>query len=86
MDALSVEAIPDVVYCYRDPQDGDSRLIRLEDLADYPELIAQGTVGKLIQRGILERYLKRERRPSQEKTKQAMAWLQSITSAEAVVQ
>jgi predicted ATPase len=86
MDALSVEAIPDVVYCYRDPQDGDSRLIRLEDLADYPELIAQGTVGKLIQRGILERYLKRERRPSQEKTEQAMAWLQSITSAEAVVQ
>jgi len=86
MDALSVEAIPDVVYCYRDPQNGDSRLIRLEDLSDYPELIAQGTVGKLIQRGILERYLKRDRRPSQQKTEQALTWLQSIKSTEAVPQ
>ena len=42
MDALSIDAIPDVVYCYRDPQDGASRLVRLEDISDYPELIAQG--------------------------------------------
>lgn len=80
MDALSIEAIPDVVYCYRDPQEGDSRLVRLEDLADYPELIAQGTVGRLIQRGILERYLKRGQRPSEEKTERALAWLQSLRS------
>jgi predicted ATPase len=80
MDALSTEAIPDVVYCYRDPEGGDSRLVRLEDLADYPRLIAQGTVGRLIQRGILERYLKRDRRPPREKTEEALAWLQSIRS------
>lgn len=84
MDALSINAIPDVVYCYRDPQDGDSRLVRLEDLADYPELIAQGTVGRLIQRGILERYLKRVPRPSAQKTEQALAWLQSLKSEGAV--
>jgi hypothetical protein len=52
----------------------------LEDLADYPRLIAQGTVGRLIQRGILERYLKRDRRPAQERAEEALAWLQSIRS------
>lgn len=86
MDALSIEAIPDVVYCYRDPHVGDSRLRRLEDLADYPQLIAQGTVGRLIQRGILEHYLKRDRRPEQEKTKEALAWLQTIRSQEGMPQ
>jgi hypothetical protein len=86
MDALSMDAIPDVVYCYRDPQAGDSRLVRLEDLADYPELIAQGTVGRLIQRGILERYLKRVQRPSEEKTAQALAWLQSLKTEGAIPQ
>jgi predicted ATPase len=86
MDALSIEAIPDVVYCYRDLQRGDSRLIRLEDLADYPQLIAQGTVGRLIQRGILERYLKRDRRPPREKTEQALTWLESIKSGMDVTQ
>lgn len=85
MDALSIEAIPDVVYCYRDPLIGDSRLVRLEDMADYPELIAQGTVGRLIQRGILERYLKRDRHLPQEKTEQALAWLQHIKSEASIL-
>jgi predicted ATPase len=58
MDALPMKAIPDVVYCYRDLDEGDSRLVRLRDLDAYSQLIAQGTVGKLIQHGIMERYLK----------------------------
>jgi predicted ATPase len=86
MDALSTKAVPDVVYCYRDPHMGDSRLIRLEDLADYPELIAQGSLGRLIQRGIVERYLKRDHRPPEEKTEQALAWLQSIKSEKGISQ
>ena len=44
LDALPDDAVPDVVFCYRDPADGSSRLIRLADVPDYPELIAQGTV------------------------------------------
>jgi len=86
MDALSTGAIPDVVYCYRDPYEGDSRLSRLEDLADYPQLIAQGTVGRLIQRGILERYLKRDRRPAQQRTEEALAWLEAIRSEQGIPQ
>ena len=45
LDALPDDAVPHVVFCYRDPTDGSSRLIRLSDVPDYPELIAQGSVG-----------------------------------------
>jgi predicted ATPase len=47
LDALPTSAIPDVVCCYRDPELGDSRLLRLEELRDYPEVIAQGPLGWL---------------------------------------
>jgi predicted ATPase len=58
LDAIPLDAIPDVVACYRDPTNGDSRLMPLSKLQDYPELVAQGPVGQLVTRGILERYLK----------------------------
>ena len=58
VDTLPPEATPDIVYCYRDPEDGDSRLVRLEDLSNYPELVARGPLGQLMTRGILERMVK----------------------------
>ncbi|HEX8697608.1 MAG TPA: AAA family ATPase [Myxococcaceae bacterium] len=63
LDAIPLDAIPDVVACYRDPKEGDSRLMPLSQLPDYPELVAQGPVGQLVTRGILERYLKSPRTP-----------------------
>lgn len=42
LDALPDQALADVLCCYRDPQDGNSRLVRLGDMEHYPELIAQG--------------------------------------------
>ena len=80
LDALPVAAIPDVVCCYRDPERGDSRLIRLEDVRDYPELVAQGPHGQLMTRGILDRYLK-DRRSEDEKKAQALHWLDSLDRA-----
>lgn len=74
LDALPLEAVPDVVCCYRDPKQGDSRLMRLQDLADYPELIAQGSLGRLMTTGVLERFLKRTRTP-EEKKQAALQWL-----------
>jgi predicted ATPase len=62
-DALPLEAVPNVVYCYRDPQDGDSRLVRLDDLPNYPQLVAQGPLGRLMTQGILERLAKNPTRP-----------------------
>ncbi|HEV7672867.1 MAG TPA: AAA family ATPase [Thermoanaerobaculia bacterium] len=58
LDAIPIEAIPAATACYRDPASGESRLVRLQDLARYPELIAQGPVGRLVTKGILDRYLK----------------------------
>lgn len=58
LDAIPVSSIPDVVACYRDPEQGDSRLMRLQDLERYPDLVAQGPIGRLVTQGILDRFLK----------------------------
>jgi predicted ATPase len=74
LDALPTVAIPDVVCCYRDPQRGDSRLVRLADLARYPELVAQGSLGDLVTRGVLDRFLKARQTPN-ERRQAALDWL-----------
>lgn len=74
LDALPTAAIPHVVACYRDPQEGDSQLVRLEDMTDYPELVARGPLGQLMTNGIVDKYLKSQRNAA-EKQKQALDWL-----------
>lgn len=74
LDALPASAVPDVVFCYRHPEDGASCLVRLADIPDYPELIAQGTLGHLMTSGALERFVKHC--PTGEERKQrALDWL-----------
>ena len=58
MDALPDEALADVVFCYRDPSQGDSRLIRLADIQDYPGLVSQGPLGDLVTNGVIDRFIK----------------------------
>jgi predicted ATPase len=83
LDALPLEAIPNTVACYRDPQEGDSRLIRLEELESYPELVAQGPLGRLVTKGILDRYLKApEKRDRETKVEQGLAWLSELRRAQ----
>jgi hypothetical protein len=48
LDALPLEAIPNVVFCYRDEESGASKLVRLRDLESHPALVAQGPIGKLL--------------------------------------
>jgi hypothetical protein len=74
-DALPTEAVPNVAYCYRDPADGTSRLVRLRDVDRYPELVAQGPLGRLMSRGAIERFLKDTRTPQQRRD-QALEWLE----------
>lgn len=82
LDALPLQALPHVTVAYRDPQEGDSRLLRLEDLPTYPELIARGPLGTLVTRGVLDRYLKSI--PSEEeKRAQALAWIDSLSTDDA---
>lgn len=77
LDALPLDAIPNAVFCYRDPDDGSSRLTRLEDIPRYPELIAQGTLGRLATRGIMERFAK-DRLAPEERRRRAHAWLAEL--------
>jgi hypothetical protein len=76
LDALPDEAVPDVVFCYRNPTSGDSRLLRLEDFDEYPELIAQDTLGRLVTTGLLDRFVKMS--DPKNKKKKALAWLNNI--------
>ena len=77
LDALPDDAVPDVVFCYRDPKSGTSRLTRLMDIPDYPELIAQGAVGHLMTRGIIERFVKGHPGPK-ERRRRARSWLTDL--------
>ena len=81
LDALPDSAIPDVVFCYRDRSDGASRLVRLAEVPDYPELIAQGSLGHLTTSGLLERFVK-EHSVGDERKERALAWLESIRSGD----
>lgn len=54
VDAVPLSAVPDIVLCYRDAKEGDSRLIRLDELPDYPALIGQHSIGELMTSGQLE--------------------------------
>ncbi|MEA3410516.1 MAG: ATP-binding protein [Pseudomonadota bacterium] len=77
LDALPTQAIPDVVCCFRDPKEGDSRLIRLGDLQTYPALVAQGALGQLMTKGVIDRYLK-DRTDPDEKKAYALEWMDSL--------
>ena len=83
LDALPLEAVPNTVACYRDPQEGDSRLIRLEELESYPELVAQGPLGYLVTQGIVDRFLKDpSKRDRETKVEQGLAWLSEFRRAQ----
>ena len=77
MDALPDAALDHVVFCYRDKNSGDSRLIRLSDLNDYPGLLSQGPLGELVTHGIVDRFVKSPISP-QIKRKNAMDWLATL--------
>lgn len=77
LDALPDSALPDAVFCYRDPEQGDSRLVRLADLPSYPKLVAQGPLGYLTTTGALDRFVKQQ--PKIEiGRKRGKAWLESL--------
>ena len=76
LDALPDAALPDALFCYRDPTQGDSRIIRLQDIPDYPELIAQDSLGGLATSGVLERFVKQP--PAGERKERALAWLETL--------
>lgn len=85
LDALPDEAVPDVVFCYRDPADGGSRLVRMQDIPDAPELMVQGPLGQLMTSGTLERFVKLHQGPTARQQK-ARAWLETLRSTRSGVE
>ncbi|MCW8199893.1 ATP-binding protein [Verminephrobacter aporrectodeae subsp. tuberculatae] len=77
LDALPDRAVPDVVFCYRDPKLGDSRLVRLGSLPDAPDLLIPDTLGHLMTSGALDRFVKNRQDPQARKEK-ALTWLASL--------
>lgn len=77
LDTISKASNPNVIFCYRDKIAANSKLISLEDIPDYPELIAQGTLGDLVTQGLLENFVKNYEGTEMKKQK-ALAWLKSI--------
>lgn len=77
LDALPPTSLGDVTVCYRDPTDGDSRLVRLRDLSTFPAVVAQGPLGQLVTRGIIERYVKARKDDDQDLVA-ALAWVDSL--------
>lgn len=82
LDALPTSAVPDVVFCYRDPDEGDSRLVRLEDLPNYPDLVARGPLGRLLTQGVLDRMVKSAKSPK-DRREAGLRYLKQLQRAEA---
>ncbi|SDY53397.1 AAA family ATPase [Acinetobacter kyonggiensis] len=80
MDALPDKALGDVVFAYRDPKEGDSRLVRLSDLDDYVGLVSQGPLGELVTQGIVDRFVKNPI-SKEDKRQKALSWLNEMRGA-----
>lgn len=78
VDAVPMSAVPDIVLCYRDPKEGDSRLIRLDELPDYPALVGQHSVGEMMTSGQLERAARVIGEPTEARQAQASAFVEQF--------
>lgn len=83
LDAVPDTALGDVLCCYRNPENGSSRIVRLADMKRFPELVTQGSLGQLMTSNRLEKFL--EDTTSEEKRKQAaLSWLEQLSRETAV--
>ncbi len=83
LDALPTQVLPHVVFCYRDTQDGSSKLVSIEDIPNFPELTSQGSLGDLLTQGLVDKYVKNIEGKEEKKAK-ALAWLDSMKISEAI--
>ncbi|GAB4299427.1 MAG: ATP-binding protein [Oscillatoriaceae cyanobacterium] len=81
MDALPDAALGDVVFCFRNLEQGDSRLVRLGDINEFPALVSQGSLGQLVTAGVVDRFIKSPHTPEHRK-QQALAWLSRLREYE----
>lgn len=57
LDAMGTEMVPFITVAHRDRETGHSRLVLLEDIKQLPKLLAQGSIGRLSSKGLIEKAL-----------------------------
>lgn len=77
LDALPADAMPDVACCFRDPEDGTSRVKRLDEAQRYPALVGRGSLGHSMSRGEIEDFLKEEVSPG-DRSQRKLQWLKEF--------
>lgn len=83
LNAVPDRALGDVLCCYRNPEDGSSRIVRLADMKRFPELMAQGDLGHLMTSNKLEKFLK-DTTSDEERKQAALSWLDRLIKETAV--
>jgi len=78
-DALPDAALCDVVFCYRDPHTGASRLKKLGELEDVSDLLVKGPLGHLMTSGAIERFVKQPV-DREAKRRQGQEWIERMRS------
>lgn len=59
LDAMGMEMLPFITVAHRMPDSGHSALTLLEDIKMLPKLLAQGSIGRLSSRGLIEGAIQR---------------------------
>lgn len=59
LDAMGPSMVPFITVAHRNPETGASDLTLLENIRELPKLLAQGTVGRLSTKGLIEKSLQR---------------------------
>ena len=80
LDAVDDAELKNVICCYRDSEQGDSRITRLTDIRRFPELMAQDSLGQLVTNQKLDFFLK-DKRSEEEYMASVLAWLKELREA-----
>lgn len=59
LDAMGVDMVRFITVAHRDKTSGHSTLVLLENIKELPKLLAQGSLGRLSSRGLIERSLQK---------------------------
>lgn len=80
LDAVDDAELKNVICCYRDSEQGDSRITRLTDIRRFPELMAQDSLGQLVTNQKQDFFLK-DKRSEEEYMASVLAWLKELREA-----
>lgn len=77
LNALPAEIVPNSVFCYRDPIDGSSKLVKISDIPNSIDLLMRGSLGDLLTSQQLDLFVKKNE-SQEEKKKKSLDWLNSL--------